>query len=211
MSQIDINPNIVQSTAPDPPTPPTPPTPPKPKKTIQVPVVKGKGEKQHLVVEEFTILPPNPPIFRIVDVDKKVVITDTKLLPSVKYDSREEPGGADWWSKVIINGYIDKNVSYKTISDCTSENVNGPLFHFTTRVYFATYLEIKSEEQLYDTDKVEILSAVVEGEKEELLDPVPVPKCAPEWAVTYKKLLEKILIRITAKVTRTEEIKISAD
>lgn len=112
---------------------------------------------------------------------------------------------------MIINGYIDKNVSYKTITDFTSEDVNGPLFHFTTRVYFATYLEIKSMEKIYDTDKVEILSAVVEGEKEELLDPNPVPKCAPDWAITYKKLLEKILVRICAKVTRTEEVKIQPD
>lgn len=205
MSQIDtssnVEPNAILS--------PIPPYPPK--KTIQVPVIKGKGEKQHLVVEEFTISPPNPPIFRIVDVDKKVVITDTKLVPSVKFDSPEEYGSACWWSKVIINGYIDKNVSYKTISEYTSEDVNGPVFHFTTRVYFATYLEIKSEEKLCDTDKVEILSAVVEGEKEELLDPNPVPKCAPDWAVTYKKLLEKILIRISAKVTRVEEIKVPAD
>jgi len=206
MSQIDTNPNLKQNSAPSCFPPPYPP-----KKIIQVPVIKGKGEKQHLVVKEFTISPPSPPIFRILDVDKKVVITDTKLVPSVKYDSPEESEDPCWWSKVIINGFIDKNVNYKTITDYTGEDVNGPLFHFTTRVYFATFLEIKSKEEIYDTDKVEILSAVVEGEKEELLDPNPVPKCAPDWAVTYRKLLEKILVRICAKVIRIEDVKIQPD
>jgi hypothetical protein len=194
MSRIDINPNSCP-----------------PKKILQVPTIIGKGEKQHLVVKEVKISPPSPPVFRIKDVDKEVIITDTKLVPSVKFDSPEDAGGPCWWSKVIINGYIDKNVNYKTITDCTCEDVNGPLYHFTTRVYFATYLEIKSSEKVCDTDKVEILSAVIEGEKEELLDPNPVGPCAPEWAVTYNRLLEKILVRICAKIIRIEEIKVQPD
>ncbi len=187
------------------------PCPYPPKKIIQVPVVIGKGEKQYLVVKEDCISPPSPPVFRIVDVDKEVVVTDAKLVPSVKYDSSDK-GGKPWClSKVIINGYIDKNVIYKTIKDYTHEDVNGPLFQFTTRVPFSTFLEIETQEKIYDTDKVEILSAVVEGEKEELFDPNPVPKCAPDWAVTYNKILEKILIRICAKVVRIEELKVQPE
>lgn len=188
--------------------------PPKypPKKTLQVPVIIGKGEKQHLVVKEVRISPPSPPIFRIKDVDKEVVITQTKLVPSVVYDAPAGPGSIPcWWSKVIINGFIDKNVNYKTITDYTCEDVNGPLFHFTTRVHFSTFIEIKSYEPVFETDKVEILSAVVEGEKEDLLDPNHVPKDAPEWAVTYNKLLEKILVRITAKVIRIEDVTVQPD
>lgn len=192
MSQTDTNPNLY----------------PCPPKKLQTKVIIGKGEKQHLVVKEFKVSPPSPPIFRIVDVEKKVVITDKKLIPSVKFDPPEEMGGPCWWSKVIIDGYIDKNVIYKTITDSTCEAVNGPLFQFTTRVPFATYVEIKSSEKVDDTDEAEILSAVVEGEKEELLDPNPVPKCAPDWAVTYNRLLEKMIVRICAKVVRVEDVKV---
>ncbi len=185
------------------------------KKTLQVPVKIGWGEKQELVVKEFTISPPSPPIFRIKDVDKEVVITQTKLVPTVKYiDPAEDLDGCVpcwWWSKVIINGYIDKNVNYKTITDFTSEDVNGPLYHFTTRVPFSTFIEMKSKEPVKETDKVEILSAVVEGEKDDLLDPNPVAANAPEWAITYNELLEKILIRITAKIVRIEEVTVQPD
>ncbi|HHV30877.1 MAG TPA: DUF3794 domain-containing protein [Clostridiales bacterium] len=194
---------------------PLPPPPPKPpKKTIQVPVILGKGEKQHLVVKESMISPPSPPIFRIKDVDKYVVITQAKLVPSVNYDDCYDDKDYDqkWWlNKVIINGYVDKNVNYKTITDFTCEDVNGPVYHFTTRAYFSTFVEIKTKEKVKDCDKVEILSAVVEGEKEDLLDPNPPCKGAPDWAVTYNKLLEKILVKISAKIIRIEEVKVQPE
>ena len=180
-----------------------------PKKILQVPVKIGWGEKQKLVVKEATISPPSPPIFRIKDVDKEVVITQTKLVPTDICNAG--PDGNRWRSKVIINGYIDKNVNYKTITDFTSEDVNGPLYHFTTRVHFSTFVEMMSEKPVVETDKVEILSAVVEGEKEDLLDPNPVPEGAPDWAITYNSLLEKILIRITAKIVRVEEVTVRPD
>lgn len=198
MSQTDtnVNPTAAPSLYPCPP------------KKLQAKVIIGKGEKQHLVVKEFKVSPPSPPIFRIVDVDKEVVITDKKLIPSVKFDTPEEMGGPCWWSKVIINGYIDKNVIYKTITDSTCEAVNGPLYQFTTRVPFATYLEIKTSERVDETYEAEILSAVVEGEKEELLDPNPAPKCGPDWAVTYNRLLEKMIVRICAKIVKVEDVKV---
>lgn len=178
-------------------------------KMIEVPVIVGKGEKQELVVQQTTISPPSPPIFRIKDVDKSVTITNTKLIP---IDEDDEPKFCEkTMGKVIINGFIDKNVNYKTIQEFTSTEVNGPVFQFTTRIPFATVVEVKAKEPLKDSDTVEILSAFVEGEKEELLNPNPVAEGAPDWAITFNTLLEKIIIVIKLKVTRTEHVPVKID
>lgn len=211
------------------------PPPPKPsKKTLQVPVIIGWGEKQKLIVKEISVgkpcgdkprtdigpesgvgAAPKPhlpvAIFRIVDTDKEVVITKTKLIPRIDSDIPTCTPNKEYWSKVIVNGYVDKNVIYKTISSHTKEDVMGGLAQITTRVYFSTFIEIKSKEPVKETDRAEIVSAIVEGEDEELLDPNPVDKDAPEWAVTYNKLLEKMLVRITAKVVRTEHVTVKEE
>jgi hypothetical protein len=163
--------------------------------TIQVPAIIGRGEKQELVTRLLTISPPSPPVFRIKDIDKEVVITNTVLVPEAK--------------KVIIDGYIDKNINYKTIAEFTEEAVDGPLDQFTTRIEFATFVIVNSLVPLRPTDQVEILSASVEGEKDELMSPNSVPVGAPSWAVTYNQLLEKMIVKITLKITRIEDIPIT--
>ncbi|HEY8892251.1 MAG TPA: SPOCS domain-containing protein [Clostridium sp.] len=174
-----------------------------PVKMLQVPVIKGFGEKEELVVSRLIIAPPNPPIFRIVAIDKEVTITDFKLASVC--DNRD---GETWKSKVIIDGFIDKNILYKTISEFTPEAVGGPVFQFTTRINFATFVEVISKEPIYLTDHVEILSAFVEGEKEELLDPNHVAVGAPDFAVTFNSILEKMIVKITLKITRTEHVSV---
>lgn len=178
---------------------------PEQKKLLQVPVIIGFGEKQDLVVQQLTISPPSPAVFRIKDIDKTVVITDFKLVPITMVN--DIPKTCDkFLGKVIINGYIDKNINYKTITDFTATDVNGPLFHFTTRIPFSTFVEVKATEPLKETDTVEILNAIVEGEQEEFLNPNPVPVGAPSWAITYNSILEKIIIFIRLKVTRSEHV-----
>jgi len=177
---------------------------PEPEKMLQVPVIKGFGEKEELVVSQITIAPPNPPIFRIVKVDKEVVITNYKLISIC--DPDDDKSG--WKAKVIIDGFIDKNILYKTITDFTGEAVGGPVFQYTTRINFATFVEVKSKEPIYKTDQVEILSAFVEGENEELLDPNPVAVGAPYFAITYNTILEKMIVKIKLKIVRVEHVNI---
>ena len=71
-----------------------------PVKILQVPVIKGFGEKEELVVSQLTIAPPNPPVFRIVSIDKEVTVTNFKL---ASVCAPEEDGGY-WKAKVIIDG-----------------------------------------------------------------------------------------------------------
>jgi hypothetical protein len=166
-----------------------------PKKIIQVPVIKGFGEKKELVVKKITIAPPDPAVFRIIHVDKAVTITDTKLIIS---DCDQ--------AIVIVDGFIDKNIIYKTITDNTADSVGGPVFQFTTRVDFATFVEVKAISPILCTDLVEILSSTVEGETEDLLDPNPVPVGTPSFAVTYNTILERMIVKLKLKVVRSEHI-----
>lgn len=175
---------------------------PEPVKILQVPVIKGFGEKEELVISQITVAPLNPPIFRIVDIDKQVTITNFKLV-SV---SEPEDCHSSWKAKVIIDGYIDKNILYKTITSFTEDAVSGPVYQYTTRINFATFVEVKSKDPIFKTDAVEILSAFVEGENEELLDPNDVAIGAPPFAVTYNTLLEKMIVKIALKITRHEHV-----
>lgn len=171
-------------------------------KIIQVPVVIGEGSKQFLLVTILTINPPSPPVFRIKDIEKEVKITNCKVIKD----------------KVIINGYVDKNINYKVAKHVHKDEgrpvVNGPIFHYTTQIPFSTFIEVPGA---MEGDNCEIEAAVVEGEKDELIDPnvhphVPTNNNDTEkkhsCPVTYNKLKEKLVVRIDVKVTRTEKINI---
>ena len=187
------------------------------KRLIQTPVVVGWGEKQELVVADLQVAPPSPSVFRIIGVDEFVVITDTKLIPVCNKKG-------EYSAKVIVDGYIDKNINYKTITDFTAADINGPVYHFTTRIPFSTFVEVKTSEPITDYSNnyaacynkcahkenytVEILDAIVEGASDELLDPNPVLDGAPAWAVTYNRILEKALVRVELKITKDSHISI---
>jgi hypothetical protein len=177
------------------------------KKKIQVPVVVGYGEKQELVVNLATVSPPSPPVFRIKDIDKIVEIFDYKVVPI------DEKKDGIWKVKVIIDAFIDKNVNYKTITDWDDIAVNGPVFQFTLRVYFNTFIEVCLNEPICEKDNLDVtfLEAFVEGEKDELLSPNPPLVGAPTWAITYNQLLEKMIVKIKLKVTKTEDIHVALD
>lgn len=123
-------------------------------KTLQVPVIVGNGEKQILVVSEHFFKPPCPPIFRIKDIEKKVKIKQCKVIDS----------------KVIVSGFIDKNINYKVFKHFCKKSVCGPLFHFTTKVPFCTCIDIIpcEGEEVRPGDRCEILEAFVEGQKNDL-------------------------------------------
>ena len=173
-------------------------------KIIQVPVIVGQGNKQTLVVSKLRVSPPSPPVFRIINVDTEVVITNMKVIPN----------------KVIINGYIDKNINYKTLEHFHHGAVNGPLYHYTTQIPFSTFIDIIPQlgEEVREGDNAEVLEAFVEGEKDELLCPVPHKPaessdttgcCSKPIPPVYSKILEKDVVKIIVKVTRTEHLEIN--
>lgn len=162
------------------------------KKVLQVPVIVGKGSEQFFVEKDVTIAPPSPPIFKIEEIDKKVVITDTDVIPG----------------KVIFNAYIWKNVIYKTVEDVCDGIVNGPLFHATFKIPFSGFVEIDPIgcEKISECDTAEVLEAYVEGEKDLLHDEDTV-----KGVKVFNKLLEKDVVKLTFKVIRNEHVPVLSE
>lgn len=162
------------------------------KKILQVPVIVGKGSAQFFVEKDVTISPPSPPIFKIEEIDKKVVITDVSVIPG----------------KVIFNAFIWKNVIYKTVEDVCDGIVNGPLFHATFKVPFGGFVEIEPIgcNKIKESDVAEVIEAFVEGEKDFLHCETTIKD-----VTVFNKLLEKDVVKITFKVTRTEHIPVICD
>lgn len=157
------------------------------KKILQVPVIVGKGSEQFFVEKDVTISPPSPPIFKIVEIEKKVIITDVSVIPG----------------KVIFNAFIWKNVIYKTVEDVCDGIVNGPIFHSTFKIPFGGFVEMEPVgcDKPKEGDVAEVLEAFVEGEKD-FLHGETTCKGVP----VFTKLLEKDVVKITFKVVRTEHI-----
>ena len=157
------------------------------KKILQVPVVVGKGSEQFFVEKDVKISPPSPPIFKIEEIDKKVVITDASVIPG----------------KVIFNAYIWKNVIYKTVEDVCDGIVNGPIFHATFKIPFGGFVEIDPIgcNKVKEGDVAELLEAFVEGEKDFL-------HCESTYkgVTVFNELLEKDVVKVCFKVIRIEHI-----
>lgn len=162
------------------------------KKTIQVNVIVAKGSEQFFVEKDVQISPPSPPIFKVEEIDKKVIIIDSQVIKG----------------KVIFNAKLRKNVIYKTVEDVCDGIVNGPLFHATFEIPFGGFVEVKpiNCEEAMEGDTAEVLEAFVEGEKDFL-------HCESEvkGVKVFNKLLEKDVIRITFKVVRTEHLEVCAE
>lgn len=157
------------------------------KKVIQVPIIVGKGSAQFFVEKEIKISPPNPPIYKIEKIDKKVVITDAHVIPG----------------KVIFNAYIWKNVAYKTVEEVCDGVVSGPIYHATFKIPFGGFVEMKPIgcDCVKESDVAELLEACVEGEKDFLFD-----EAICKGQKVYNCLLEKDVVKITFKVIRYEHI-----
>lgn len=162
------------------------------KKIIQVPVIVGKGTEQFFVEKEVKISPPNPPIFKIEKIDKKVVITDAHVIPG----------------KVIFNAYIWKNVAYKTVEEVCDGIVSGPIYHATFKIPFGGFVEMKTIgcECVKESDIAELLEAYVEGEKDFLFD-----EAICKGQKVYNCLLEKDVVKISFKVIRYEHLPICVE
>ncbi len=151
---------------------------------IQVPVVVNQNSAQVLVVTE---IPLTPPAFKIDEIHKLIEIDDC----------------AAACDKVIINGRLIKNITYKTLKerDCHHDlkRVCGDVRHCTVEIPFHLFVDVVGAE---DGDDCEVIDAIVAGEFDKLID--------KNSDGTFNKLLEKVVIKVLAKVTRKKHLKVSA-
>jgi len=162
------------------------------KKILQVPVIVGKGSAQFFVEKDVTISPPSPPIYKIEEIDKKVIVTEAHVIPG----------------KVIFNAVLWKNVIYKTVEDVCDGIVNGPLFHATFKTDFGGFVEIDPIgcEKVKEGDIAELLEAYVEGEKDFLHG-----ETYCKGVKVFEKLLEKDVVKIAFKVVRYEHVAVDTE
>lgn len=170
----------------------------KEKKCVKVPEVIGRNHCQILLETEIPFAPGYPAL------DIKDIMKDVRdLVMSVCTD------------KVLINGKLHKNINYKTF-DCTGrvkchcedlEVVYGDVRHVGIDIPFAGYIDIPGARP---GDYVEVEFAGVEDacELDMLKDPCYVRGC--KYPV-YKKLKEKVIVKIDVKVLRPVQITVDPE
>lgn len=152
---------------------------------IEVPVVINSNTAEVLVVTE---IPLTPPAFKIDEIHKLIEIDDCVAS----------------CDKVIVNGRLIKNVTFKTAKerDCHGDlkRVCGDVRHCTVEIPFHLFVEVPGAK---DGDRCEVEDAIVAGEFDKLVD--------RNHDGTFNKLLEKVVIKVRAKAVRTRHLKVDAD
>jgi len=96
-----------------------------------------------------------------------------------------------------------KNITFKTAKerDCQGDlnRVCGDVRHCTVEIPFHLFVEIPGAK---DGDKCEVVDAIVAGEFDKLID--------KNHDDTFNKLLEKVVIKIRAKVVRIKHLEVDA-
>lgn len=96
-----------------------------------------------------------------------------------------------------------KNITYKTLKerDCGGDlnRVCGDVRHCTVEIPFHLFVEVKGAR---DGDDCEVIDAIVAGEFDKLI-------CKNNDG-TFDKLLEKVVIKVRAKVTRKRHLDVHA-
>jgi hypothetical protein len=155
------------------------------KHIIEVPVVVGVNTAQILVVAE---IPLTPPAFKINEIHKLVEIDECVSV----------------CDKVIINGRLVKNITFKTLGERDSKShlkrICGDLRHCTVEIPFHLFIDVKGARE---GDLCVVEDAIVAGEFDKLIDPI----CDK----TFGKLLEKAVLKIRAKVVRMRNLKVDAN
>jgi len=156
------------------------------KTNIKAPVVVGDGSCQVLVVAE---IPLDPPAFEIYSITKKVNVEQCHAVHD----------------RVIINGTLNKNITYKTLTDTDTFNGNtrycGEIRHCMVQIPFHCFADIPGA---MENNNCQVERAEVIGETEQLQD-------SRDDCSTSETLLEKAIILVEVKVTRTEQLPVEEE
>lgn len=170
-----------------------------PKICIKVPVVVGQNSVECMIV---TRIPLKPPLFAIKDITKHVTVDNCLVQDGL----------------VIIDGTLHKNINYKTLKSFSdfpdggagAMIADGDVRHTHVWLPFHCFVNIPGAQV---GDDCQIESATVIGEKDEPLDPLKHPEepmDADDCPLVYRTLLEKAVIQLVVKVTRTEQVTVHA-
>ncbi|KHD38571.1 hypothetical protein NL50_03460 [Clostridium acetobutylicum] len=156
------------------------------------------GEYEKLIVNILTVKKPSPPILAIDTTNNVVTVTNAIIDSPVKKTS------SNWKGTLLLDGYIDNTVTYRTASNTSSNTISGNINFLSTRIYFQIRPTVLSPTQFSKKSNVEVISAYVESEKKDLIEQNSLPENYPTWAITYNKLSQKILVKVQIKITSTK-------
>ncbi|PJI09589.1 MULTISPECIES: hypothetical protein [Clostridium] len=152
------------------------------------------AEYEKLIVNVLTVNAPNSPILTIDSTKNTVKITNSKIQSPIRKVNDK------WEGSIILNGYVENTVIYKTVSNIISNTISGNIQFLTTRIDFEINAVASSITKFSPKSKLDVVSAYIENERKNLIEPNPVLPNHPVWALTYNKLLEKILIKVQIKI-----------
>lgn len=165
---------------------------------IKVPEVIGRNDTE-ILVEAVIPFPPESPAVEIKDVQKEV--RDIKIFICK--------------NKVLINGVLHKNINFKTFEEhlenvCKCEDITGffgDVRHVAVNIPFAGFIEVPGA-RAGDDFQVEFAGVEDMCEVDILEDPVILSK---ENIVAFKKVREKVIVKIDVKVLREVQITVKPE
>ena len=154
---------------------------------VKIPVVIGQNSCEVMVVTEI----PTPSLYEIKDINETVSVTNCLVQTNL----------------VIINVVLHKDINYKQVTDTISYDTNltaftGPVVASTTDLPFHCFMDIPGA---LPGDDCQVESASVIGEKDELINPN-----SSNSPTTFDSLMEKAVIQVVVKVTRTQQVTVSS-
>lgn len=170
-------------------------------KKIETEVVLGVGEDNFFKEVEFDFSNIKG-IFMVENIDERIDVYD--VVP-IDCDS------------VIFSAYIYINVAYKLAGYTGNDTkcnatICGDIKHMTKRIPFGGCIKInrESKEHFNKNDIAKVVNACIEGSHNTLIGPQEIGKFdTPIY--NYKKLNDKVCIKIKVKVVRDEIVTIYAE
>ncbi|MCX8131802.1 MAG: DUF3794 domain-containing protein [Clostridia bacterium] len=166
-------------------------------KCIKVPEVIGRNDCQ-VLLECVIPFPCNYPAVEIKDIMKEVRNLFIKVCKN----------------KVLINGILHKNINYKTFEDyykdkcdCSYDTYYGSVKHIGVDIPFSCFIEVPGARP-GDDYQVEFAGVEDDCEVDILEDPIRV---CDGGVIAYKKVREKVIVKIDLKVLRHVQITIKPE
>lgn len=158
------------------------------KRFIEATTIIGSGSIDFIIEKQIDIPEALPSIWTIDNVEATIKLTD--ITPTLK--------------KIIVSGFIDINVNYKTLMTSFDNVSTGKISHIETNFPFSTPIDLITDDniKLKKSDVVKVVTAKCLAENHILSDYLIIPS----EEVVYNKITAQLFLQIKVIATRKEKI-----
>lgn len=158
------------------------------KRFIEASTIIGRGSTDLFIEQDISIPDSSPLIWSIDNIKVKVEINKINLIND----------------KVIVSGFANININYKTLLSSCNEATTGNLNYIQVKIPFTTPIDFKIEPmiKLKCSDNYQLIKSQCLGITYKLCDPSNISPCE----VVYNKLATQLVIQIKLIATRNERI-----